>query len=114
MRKFLWIMCALLFGMTAYAGESNDTVINKSLDEFTVTSFYRNSTPMLGSTFNSDAIIANNYGQEPSWLFAKMPSIFAFSDNGTDWDAGTNYSSATSVGSKTDDAATKKRYAKAE
>ena len=38
---------------------------------------------------------------------------FYFSDNGTDWDAGTNYSSATSVGLRYDNA-TKKRYAKAE
>lgn len=88
MRKFLWTICALLIGMTAYANETNDTVINKTLDEFTVTSFYRSATPMLGSTVNSDAIIASNYGQEPSWLFAKMPSIFAFSDNGTDFGYG--------------------------
>ena len=36
---------------------------------------------------------------------------FYFSDNGTDWDAGTSYASATQVGYA---AATKKRYAKAE
>ena len=83
MRKFLWVMCALLVGMSAYANESNDTVINKTLDEFTVTSFYRSATPMLGSTIDAKTILENNYGQEPSWLFAKMPSIFAFSDNGT-------------------------------
>lgn len=82
MRKFLWIFCVMFVGMTAYADESKDTVINKTLDELTVTSFYRNATPMLGSSVNSETIIANNYGQEPSWLFAKMPSIFAFSDNG--------------------------------
>ena len=81
MRKLLWVMCALLVGMTAYANESNDTVINKTLDEFTVTSFYRSATPMLGSTIDAKTILENNYGQEPSWLFAKMPSIFAFSDN---------------------------------
>jgi len=39
---------------------------------------------------------------------------FYFSDNGTDWDAGTNYSSATEVGGLNGAAATKKRYAKAE
>ena len=39
---------------------------------------------------------------------------FYFSDNGTDWDAGTNYSSDTEVGTDDADAATKKRYAKAE
>ena len=36
---------------------------------------------------------------------------FYFSDNGTDWDAGTSYASATQVGAA---GATKKRYAKAE
>ena len=39
---------------------------------------------------------------------------FYFSADGTDWDAGTNYSSATIVGLNDADAATKKRYAKAE
>lgn len=88
MKKFLWIMCALLVGMSAYAGETSDTVINKTLDEFTVTSFYRSATPMLGSSVNAETITASNYGQEPSWLFAKMPSIFAFSDNGTEFGYG--------------------------
>jgi iron complex outermembrane receptor protein len=88
MRKLLWIMCVLLVGMSAYAEETNDTVINKTLDEFTVTSFYRNSAPMLGSTIDSKTLVKENYGQEPSWLFAKMPSIFAFSDNGTEFGYG--------------------------
>ncbi len=89
MRKFLWILCMGLLSMTAYANENaNDTVINKTLDEFTVTSFYRSSTPMLGSSVDSKTLVANNYGQEPSWLFAKMPSIFAFSDNGTEFGYG--------------------------
>jgi hypothetical protein len=39
---------------------------------------------------------------------------FYFSDNGTTWDGGTGYGIATSVGRKTDVAATQKRYAKAE
>jgi len=88
MKKLLWIMCAMLVGMSAYASETNDTIINKSLDEFTVTSFYRSSTPILGSTLNSQSLISANYGQEPSWLLASMPSIFAFSDNGTDFGYG--------------------------
>ena len=88
MKKLLWIMCAMLVGMSAYASETNDTIINKSLDEFTVTSFYRSSTPILGSTLNSQSLISANYGQEPSWLLANMPSIFAFSDNGTDFGYG--------------------------
>ena len=39
---------------------------------------------------------------------------FYFSDNGTDWDEGTRYASATSVGGSDDAVATKKRYVKAE
>ena len=81
-------MCAVLLSMTAYAVESKDTVINKTLDEFTVTSFYRSATPMLGTSINNETITLGNYGQEPSWMFAKMPSIFAFSDNGTDFGYG--------------------------
>ena len=95
MKKFLWILCMGLLTTATYAVNdnvdelnANDSIINASLDEFTVTSFYRNASPMLGSTVDSKTLIANNYGQEPSWLFAKMPSIFAFSDNGTEFGYG--------------------------
>ena len=90
MKKFISLfMCLAMVTMT-YADtiESTDSVINQTLDEFTVTSFYRSATPMLGSSVDSKNLVANNYGQEPSWLFAKMPSIFAFSDNGTDFGYG--------------------------
>jgi iron complex outermembrane receptor protein len=90
MKKFIGLFMCLVMTTMTYADtiESTDSVINQTLDEFTVTSFYRSATPMLGSSVDSKNLVANNYGQEPSWLFAKMPSIFAFSDNGTDFGYG--------------------------
>lgn len=90
MKKFIGLFMCLAMATMTYADtiESTDSVINQTLDEFTVTSFYRSATPMLGSSVDSKNLVANNYGQEPSWLFAKMPSIFAFSDNGTDFGYG--------------------------
>ena len=96
MKKFICLFMCMAMATMSYADpidnvdgiESTDTLINQTLDEFTVTSFYRNAAPMLGSTINSEVILSSNYGQEPSWLFAQMPSIFAFSDNGTDFGYG--------------------------
>lgn len=95
MKKFLVFMTAMMMFSTSYADEivsdeiNNDSLITQNLDEFelTVTSFYRTATT-LGSVVDSKSLIKANYGQEPSWLFAKMPSIFAFSDNGTDFGYG--------------------------
>lgn len=91
MKKFLTILMFMSFTLMAYSSvneNANDTVINKTLDEFVVTSFYHNSIPMIGSTIKSENIVSANYGQEPSWVFANMPSIFAFSDNGTEFGYG--------------------------
>lgn len=89
MKKILLLAAASLLTMATYAEKSaNDSIINKDLDELTVTSFYHNATPMLGSSINSSTLMDGNYGQEPSWVFSKMPSIFAFSDNGTDFGYG--------------------------
>ena len=86
-------MTAMMMFSASYADEivsddiDNDSLITHNLDELTVTSFYRTATT-LGSVVDSKSLIKANYGQEPSWLFAKMPSIFAFSDNGTDFGYG--------------------------
>lgn len=93
MKKFLVFMTAMMMFSASYADEivsdeiDNDSLITQNLDELTVTSFYRTATT-LGSVVDSKSLIKANYGQEPSWLFAKMPSIFAFSDNGTDFGYG--------------------------
>ena len=52
MKKFIGLFMCLAMATMTYADtiESTDSVINQTLDEFTVTSFYRSATPMLGSS----------------------------------------------------------------
>ena len=89
MKKFLILAIVSLLTLSIYAeSNANDTIIGNGIDEVTVTSFYHGTTPMLGSTISSTTLMDGNYGQEPSWMFSKMPSIFAFSDNGTDFGYG--------------------------
>lgn len=92
MKKLLFFIAAMMCFAFSYANESSETEIDSlivhNIDELTVTSFYRASAPTLGSLVNSESLNKVNYGQEPSWVFSKMPSIFAFSDNGTDFGYG--------------------------
>ena len=63
-----------------------NTVVNDSinLDEVTVTSLYRNNVNV-GYLIDNKTLISENYGQEPSHLFATMPNIFSMNDNGTEF-----------------------------
>lgn len=82
MRKFLvTFIFALLYVM------ANAQVDTLSINEITVVSFYRNSVDA-GSVVEKDDLVRDNYGQEPSHLFAEMPSIISLSDNGTDFGYG--------------------------
>ena len=83
---FMFFICFAISVSSLYATE-NDTIASKKLDEVEVVSFYRN-TPMVGGTLTNNEMSNKNYGQEPSWVFSKMPSIFAFSDNGTEFGYG--------------------------
>lgn len=81
-------MTVMVLSIASFAENvNNDSVITKNIDELTVTSFYRTAIN-LGSSVNSKELANINYGQEPSWVFSKMPSIFAFSDNGTEFGYG--------------------------
>ena len=83
------MMCSTSYAdVISKSDVSSDSLISHDLEEINVTSFYRASAPTLGSVINSETINKINYGQEPSWVFSKMPSIFAFSDNGTDFGYG--------------------------
>lgn len=83
MRKFLFLLTVIFISSLCY-GQSLDTL---SINEITVVSFYRNSINN-GSVIEEKDLISNNYGQEPSHYFAEMPSVFSFSDNGTDFGYG--------------------------
>ena len=81
--KILFLLSIILVSSLCY-GQSLDTL---SINEITVVSFYRNSINN-GSVIEEKDLISNNYGQEPSHYFAEMPSVFSFSDNGTDFGYG--------------------------
>ena len=67
-------------------GQQTDTTI-VNLDEIVVASFYSQSLSV-NSVIDADELVESNYGQEPSNYFAKMPSIIALNDNGTEFGYG--------------------------
>lgn len=83
MKKILVTFIGVLLTITSIAQE-RDTL---SINEITVVSFYRNDIDS-GSVMEKDVLISNNYGQEPSHMFAEMPSIISLSDNGTEFGYG--------------------------
>ena len=62
----------------SYANVADTTVV--ALDEIVVSSFYQSSSTVSSVVAPKD-IAKVNYGQEPSHVFSKMPSIFSFNDN---------------------------------
>lgn len=84
MRIYLTFICCFIALISA-AHESDTTVV--ALDEIVVSSFYQ-STSTVSSVLTPYDIAKTNYGQEPSHVFAKMPSIISLSDNGTEYGYG--------------------------
>ena len=58
----------------------NDTI--HSLDEVSVVSVYRNKINV-GSLISNTELRKVNVGQGPDYVFNRLPSIFAYNDNGT-------------------------------
>jgi iron complex outermembrane receptor protein len=75
MKKLIFSILVFL-GLSLYA---QDTI---RLDEITVTDFYRNQVNE-ESVLQVREIGDLNHGQEPSYILQRTPSIFAYSDNGT-------------------------------
>ncbi len=89
MRKIIFtLICTVFTANFAIAANTNptDTTI-VSLDEIVVSSFYSNSTTV-SSVVKITDIVRTNYGQEPSNIFSKMPSIISLNDNGTEFGYG--------------------------
>lgn len=87
MRKILVFIFGLIFSINTFGDEITpiDTMLN--INEVTVTSLYRNNVNV-GYLINNQTLISENYGQEPSHLFASMPNIFSMNDNGTEFGYG--------------------------
>lgn len=91
MKKFYILLVGLLMSATMFAEPlAYDTVKDFTLDEVTVTSLYRSNTTDMDE-LKADVINEINVGQEPSHMFKTMPSIYARSDNGTEFGYGYYY-----------------------
>ena len=63
-----------------------DTVKVYNLDEVSVVSFYHGNNKL--TEYSKGELIKNNYGQEPSNILVKIPSIISLNDNGTEFGYG--------------------------
>ena len=61
--------------------------LSYTIEEVNIISFF-NGSETNTSKFTKEQLISNNYGQEPSNLFTKNPSIIALNDNGTEFGYG--------------------------
>lgn len=86
MKKFFTFIFAVFMTVVAFATDVDTTKVY-SIDSVSVVSFYRN-TVNIGSLMNHSELVSENYGQEPSHLFRKMPGIFSMNDNGTEFGYG--------------------------
>lgn len=82
MKKICNIIIFSIWSLYSYAQE--EKTIN--VDEISIISFYQNSS--IADEFDNEIIYEYNYGQEPSHLIAKQPSVYSFNDNGTEFGYG--------------------------
>lgn len=76
-----------VFGVVFNVYAQQDTIKVYSIDEVSVVSFFNENDSNL-TEIDKKTIIKSNYGQEPSNLFIKNPSIIALNDNGTEFGYG--------------------------
>ena len=84
MRKIFFIISFIFVGINVYGQQ--DTTKVYSIDEISVVSFFNNDNH--STEYDKVDVIETNYGQEPSNIFAKMPSIISLNDNGTEFGYG--------------------------
>jgi hypothetical protein len=73
MKKIIAFVFMVFMTIPIFANEVDTTRVY-SIDSVSVVSFYRN-TVNIGSLMNHSDLVSENYGQEPSHLFRKMPGI---------------------------------------
>lgn len=79
----LIILLAYLLPISATDIVPQDS-IEHTLNEVSVVSFYRVNL-RTGTTLSREDITIQNKGQEPSFIIARMPSVFAYSDTGSEY-----------------------------
>ena len=85
MNKFIYTLFFTFICAISFAQELDTTMI--SLDEVVISSFYQSSSTS-SQVVSSQKIDKINFGQEPSNVFSKMPSIISLNDNGTEYGYG--------------------------
>ena len=85
MNKFIYTVILTVICATSFAQELDTTMV--SLDEVVISSFYQSSSTS-SQVVSSQKIDKINFGQEPSNVFSKMPSIISLNDNGTEYGYG--------------------------
>ena len=86
MRKINFILGLLVICCSANLYAQNDTIKVYSIDEVSIVSFFNGNNKL--TEYSKDDLIKMNYGQEPSNLFSKIPSIISLNDNGTEFGYG--------------------------
>ena len=85
MKKVILTFALALISASAFS--QNDTTNAKTLKEVSIVSSYRVKSDN-GSLVTSKKMKEENNGKEPCFIFAKMPSIFAYGDNGSEFGYG--------------------------
>ena len=85
MRKIFTLFTFIFSAVLAFGNQVDTTMV--ALDEIVVSSFYQSSS-IASVVIDVDDIVQTNYGQEPSNVFSKMPSIISLNDNGTEFGYG--------------------------
>lgn len=85
MKRQLLSLAFMMSVVTASAnGVSTSDSLAYSLEGISVVAFYR-SNIKCGKVINRESLIRQNKGQEPSFILATRPSIFAYSDTGNEY-----------------------------
>ena len=80
------LIAAIVVSIATHATPTTDgDTIAHALDEVSVVSFYRTNLRNTGTTLSRKDITLQNKGQEPSFIIARMPSVFAYSDTGNEY-----------------------------
>lgn len=85
-KKISKIISLIMIMFITFISYANDS-IKVTIDEITVTSFYKSKVNN-NDKIDDDKLLSVNYGQEPSHVFSKMPSIISLNDNGTEFGYG--------------------------
>ena len=81
MKKFTTFYLLFLFLFINVKGQDS---IYYNLEEITITDIYKTNISN-GKELSKETFAKENIGQEPSFILAKQPSIFAFSDTGNEY-----------------------------